>query len=66
MKPLDHRRSIDAYKFNHTANVIKKIVPQGSILEQLMIFAGSVPDQFPISVEATKEISATVSATSSF
>ena len=24
MKPLDHRRSIDAYKFNHTANVIKK------------------------------------------
>ena len=22
MKPLDHRRSIDAYKFNHTANVI--------------------------------------------
>ena len=44
MKPLDHRRSIDAYKFNHTANVIKKIVPQGSILEQLMNFAGSVPD----------------------
>ena len=39
MKPLDHRRSIDAYKFNHTANVIKKIVPQGSILEQLMNFA---------------------------
>ena len=44
MKPLDHRRSIDAYKFNHTANVIKKIVQQGSILEQLMNFAGSVPD----------------------
>ena len=44
MKPLDQRRSIDAYKFNHTAKVQKKFVPHGSILEQLMIFADSVPD----------------------
>ena len=39
MKTLDQRRSIDAYKLNHTAKVIKKFVPQGSILEQLMNFA---------------------------
>ena len=44
MKPLDQRRSIDAYKLNHTAKVIIKFVPQGSILEQLMNFADSVPD----------------------
>ena len=39
MKLLDQRRFIDAHKFNHTAKVIKKFVPQGSILEQLMNFA---------------------------
>ena len=44
MKPLDQRSSIDAHKLNHTAKVIKKFVPQGSILEQLMNFADSVPD----------------------
>ena len=36
IKPLDQRRLIDAHKLNHTAKVIKKFVPQGSILEQLM------------------------------
>ena len=46
MKTLDQRRSIDAYKLNHTAKVIKKFVPQGSILEQLMNFATSIPDFF--------------------
>ena len=44
MKPLDQRRLIDAHKLNHTTKVINKSVPQGSILEQLMIFADSVPD----------------------
>ncbi len=44
MKPLDQRRLIDAHKLNHTATVIKKSVPQGCILEQLMNFADSVPD----------------------
>ena len=44
MKPLDQRRLIDAHKLNHTTKVINKSVPQGSILEQLMNFADSVPD----------------------
>ena len=44
MKPLDQRRLIDAHKLNHTAKVIKKFVPQGSILEQLMNLADSIPD----------------------
>lgn len=44
MKPLDQRRLIEAHKLNHTTKVINKSVPQGSILEQLMIFADSVPD----------------------
>ena len=44
MKPLDQRRSINAHKLNHTAKVIKKFVPQGSILEQLMNLADSIPD----------------------
>ena len=43
MKPLDQRRSIDAYKLNHTAKVINKFIPQGSILERMMNFAASVP-----------------------
>ena len=47
MKPLDQRRLIDAHKLNHTAKAIKKFVPQGSILEQLMNFATSIPDFFP-------------------
>lgn len=44
MKPLDQSLSIDAHKLNHTAKVINKFVPQGSILERLMNFAASVPD----------------------
>ena len=44
MEPLDQSLSIDAHKLNHTAKVINKFVPQGSILERLMNFAASVPD----------------------
>lgn len=44
MKSLDQRRSIDAPKLNHTAKVLNKFIPQGSILERLMNFASSVPD----------------------
>ncbi len=44
MEPLDQSLSIDAHKPNHTAKVINKFVPQGSILERLMNFAASVPD----------------------
>ena len=44
MEPLDQILSIDARKPNHTAKVLNKFIPQGSILERLMNFASSVPD----------------------
>lgn len=44
MEPLDQERSIDARKPNHTAKVLNKFIPKGSILERLMNFASSVPD----------------------
>ena len=44
MDPLDQKHSIEARKPNHAAKVLNKFIPQGSILERLMIFASSVPD----------------------
>ncbi len=44
MKPLDQKRSIEAYTLNHTAKVRNKFVSQDSILSRLMDFASSVPD----------------------
>lgn len=44
IKPLDQVLSIGADAPNNTAKVYNKFVSQGSILENLMIFASSVPD----------------------
>ena len=60
MKPLDQRRLIDAHKLNHTAKAIKKFVPQGSILEQLMNFATSIPDFFPYILKSATIIQYTI------
>ena len=44
IRPLGQALSIGADAHNHTAKVCNKFVSQGSILENLMVFASSVPD----------------------